>query len=90
MICLFACLSGVKALAKINCSNKPQDFCQSISTPAGLYSLVPSSIFPLLTPQAKCEVPLLINLMVSLLLTSGQNHRKLHSLPLNQAEETEI
>lgn len=55
-----------------------------------LYSPVPSSILPLLTPQAKCAVPILINLVVFLLLTQGQNHLKLHSLLLNQAEEMKI
>lgn len=64
--------------------------CLSVSMSGALYSLVPSSIFPPLTPQAKCAVPILINLVVFLLLTPGQNHLKLHSLLLNQVEETKI
>ncbi|CAB1456652.1 unnamed protein product [Pleuronectes platessa] len=39
--------------------------------------------------MAKSEVAILINLPASFQLTSGQPHRKLHSLLLNQAGETE-
>lgn len=66
--------------------------CLSVSLALALslsLFLFHSSTYSLFTPQAKSEVAILINLPASLQLTSGQPHRKLHSLLLHQAGETE-
>lgn len=52
-----------------------------VCVPGLALSVLHSSLF--FTPQAKSEVPLLINLPASLQLTSGQPHLKLHSLLLS-------